>query len=247
MEDGAATGDTVGGTSGGDAEGEEGGKREESPVTVANLLGGDIPTITGTLKQLQSNRPGTNKVDFMESLAGYFVAGLGIPPAFFLDVKLTGPNQRAVIGKAQRKFNRRKAVLARFARWVWVRHTAWRIANGELKAVDGWQRTTFQFPPIATIDLGDQLAAEHEALSKGFITRQTFHGDRARDWQNNEDQVFAEDEYVILKAKAQAERHGLPVELILARHAFERPKQSTPQGGGDDAAGADATPAKPEK
>ncbi len=32
---------------------------------------------------------------------------MGLPPAFFLDEKLTGPNQRAVNGKAQRKFDRR--------------------------------------------------------------------------------------------------------------------------------------------
>jgi hypothetical protein len=46
-------------------------------------------------------------------LAGCFVVGLGLPPAFFLDEKLTGPNQQAVNCKTQKKFDHRKQVAAR--------------------------------------------------------------------------------------------------------------------------------------
>lgn len=194
-------------------------------LTVAQLLGGEIPVISGTLKQLAGARQAASKLEFMDSLAGFFVAGLGIPPAFFLDAKLTGPNLRAVIGKAQRKFDSRKKTMRRLARWSWQRVIAWGIDTGELRSATGWQRCRFQEPSLITIDLGDQANADREAVSMGLKSRQRFHGDSGADWQDEVDQVFAEDDYIFKRAKAQADASGVPLETILMRHGYEPPVQ----------------------
>jgi len=84
-------------------------------------LGGDIPVVSGTLNQLKKERPHQNVVNFLDYLAGSFPSGLGLPPDFFLDEKPIGPNVRAVMGKAQHKFDQRKMLIARFVEWVWIR------------------------------------------------------------------------------------------------------------------------------
>ncbi len=69
--------------------------------TVADLVAGDIPTIPEghELKQVNTPSAPANNIEVTSYLAGCFVAGLGLPPAFFLDEKLTGPNQREDVAR----------------------------------------------------------------------------------------------------------------------------------------------------
>lgn len=189
-------------------------------VTTGQLFGGEIPVINGELKQLQSQTPGTNKIDFMDTLAGCFVAGLGLPPAFYLDARLTGPNARSVNAKAQRKFESRKETMTRLARWEWARVIGHAISTGKLPPVDGWQRCNIQSPPLLSIDIGDTASAEASAFKEGRMSRRRFHGNAGADWQDEEEQIFREDDLVIQKAKEQADKWKVPVDVILSRHGF---------------------------
>jgi hypothetical protein len=198
---------------------------QEKKLSLAELLGGDIPVVSGKLTQLKNERPHANIVNFLDYLAGSFVAGLDLPPAFFLDEKLTGPNIRAVLGKAQRKFDQRKAIIARLVEWVWVRVIGWAIDVGELPSIDRWWKLTFQFPSRITIDLGDQMSNEREDVAVALMTRQERFGNRGLDWMRETDQSFAEDDYIISNAKLLAAKHGVPVETVLARYGFQtKPK-----------------------
>jgi len=204
---------------------DEGGEPpEELPPGVprADLLGGDIPALPEgkTFKRVESGRPNAQFGEFLDSLVAQFAAGLDIPPAFFLDAKLTGPNARSVNGKAQRKFDQRQTTLCRFTEWVWARLIAWAIEAGELPSVDGWWRVTFQRPARLTIDAGREAQQEREDQSAGLMTRQELYGNRARDWQRETDQCFVEVAYIIERAKELAATSGLPVEMVLARFGF---------------------------
>jgi len=112
---------------------------KQRSFTVADLVAGDIPTVPEghELKQVNTPSAPANNIEVISYLAGCFVAGMGLPPAFFLDEKLTGPNQRAVNGKAQRKFDRRKQVAARLGRSAWQRVVAHGITSGPLPPTDG--------------------------------------------------------------------------------------------------------------
>ena len=162
-----------------------------------------------------------------------FAAGLDIPPAFFLDAKLIGPNARSVNGKARRKFDQRQTTLCRFTEWVWARLIAWAIEAGELPSVDGWWRVTFQRPARLTIDAGREAQEEREDQNAGLMTRQGLYGNRARDWQRETDPCFVEVAYIIERAKELAASSGLPVEMVLARFGFQ-PKAGTPMGDTSD-------------
>jgi hypothetical protein len=163
-----------------------------SKLSLARLLGGDIPIIEGELKQFQTNNPGVNSIEFLQFLAGQFVAGLDLPPAFFLDEKLTGPNVRAVLNKVQKKFDKRKRVMARFVRFVRTRVIAWGIANDGLPAVPGWDRIGFQFPPLIAIDLGDVMNGERADVMCGQMSEKERFANRGRDRQTEASQIADE-------------------------------------------------------
>lgn len=197
----------------------------EQSLSRADMLGGDIPALPDgkKFKRVESNRPNAGFTDFLDSLAAQFVAGLDIPPAFFLDSKRTGPNQRAVNGKAQRKFDQRQDVMVQFVEWVWVRVIGWAIQNGELAAPDGWWRIKAQRPARITIDAGRESREEREDVGRALMTRQEHYGNRSRDWLRETTQSFTEDETIIAEAKRLAAKTGVSLEIILSRYGFGPP------------------------
>jgi hypothetical protein len=200
--------------------------QQEKKLTVAELLGGDILTIPEgkKLHQLDNTRPGERVMDMLEYLGGCFVSGLGVPPAFFLVKKMTGPNQRGVNGQAQRKFNQRQELIANFVEWVWARVIGWGIEHDGLPVVDGWNKIEWQGPPKVSIDEGADAAAWRDDVACGLMTRQEHYGNRARNWQRETDQGFAEDDYILSKANQLAQKQNVPVELILARWGYTQAK-----------------------
>lgn len=199
-------------------------------VQLAALLGGEIPVMEGEFQQLTSNRPGTNKIEFLDTLVGIFVTGIGIPRAFFLEEKMTGPGWRAVLGKAQRRFNTRQRVLMKLARWTWVRVIGAAVADRLLAPNPAQFRVRHLLPPLVTIDLGDAANAEREAVSRGLMSRQRYHGNAQHEWDDETEQIIAEDEWIISRLKEQAGRLDIPEEILLARHGYTINKIPTPPG-----------------
>ena len=190
--------------------------------SIAEFLGGDIP-ILGKNQKLTSKEGGLDSkgaLEFMDTLAAHFVASLDIPPAFFLDQKLNSPNQRAVIGKAQRRFDARQGTLKTFLRWLWPRVIGHGIATGECPATEGWDRCSFRTPSKFTIDVGREAQQEREDVASGLMSRQNHYGNRGCDWRDETDQIVAEDDYIIARAKELATRHGIPLEVVLSRYGY---------------------------
>ncbi len=219
----------------GDGEPPNDATQGEKKLSRNDMLGGDIPVLPEgrEFKRVESNRPNAAYIDFLDSLAASFIAGLDLPPAFILDTKLTGPSVRGVIGKAQRKFNQRGDVLCRLVEFVWVRVIAWGIEYDDLPAPPGWARVTFNRPAKATIDAGREAAQEREDQASGLMTRSEHYGGRGRDWQTEVDQIFREENYVIDKAAKIAASTGVPVETILSRFGYAA-KAPAPQPEGKD-------------
>jgi hypothetical protein len=190
-------------------------------LTVAQLLGGEIPIIQGSLKPLTGASVGQNSMDYIAQLGGWFVAGLGLPPAYFLDERLTGPNQRSVIGKAQRRFDVRVRAMSRFAAWLWRRWAAVEIAAGRLPPMDGWDRVRFQTPPRATIDIGDVERSNREAYSLRLKSRKSYHEQTGDNWVDELSQCVSEDLETVERLRAAARAAGLPEDVMLRRYGFD--------------------------
>lgn len=213
-------------------------KAETLPPKVKrmDLEGGDIPELTGGREfvPVQMTRPGAQFGEFADFLTGLFVASLGLPPAFFLGAKMTGPGWRAVIGMAQRRFDKRQDVLTAFMRWLRVRITADAIATGRLPEVEGWSRVAVQRPARLTIDLGDQERADLEAVQARMMTRSDYHARRQRSWADQLNASLKEDKAVLQGIIQLAKDTGIPVATILARYGFEEPKADKPEDRGNN-------------
>ena len=84
---------------------------QPTEVTVSQMQSGEIPVLRKgeTLTAFQGNRPSTTFQGFLEFLVREFAVGLGLPYEFIWNPQqLTGPSQRFVMGKAQRKFEERQ-------------------------------------------------------------------------------------------------------------------------------------------
>lgn len=192
-------------------------------ISMAELLGGDILTLPNgqTLKQLSNLRADSNVLEFMDELAGYMVCGVDIPPAYFLDRELTGPNQRSVMKKAQRKFEKRQEKMCSFVEWAWIRVIGYGVANDGLPSGPGWDKATFQLPPKVSIDEGRDNASSREDVTVGLMTRQTRFGNAGQDWVRETDQSFDEDDYIFQRAKELQSKHPeVDLPIILQRYGY---------------------------
>ena len=216
---------------------------QEKKLTLAELLGGDIPVLDEgqKLQQLSNNRPGDRVIDFMMSLTGCFVQGLGLPPAFFLDEKLTGPNQRAVNGKAQRCFDRKQEMMAMLVEWIWPRVIGDAIANGLLPSQENFEVIEWQGPASVSIDAGRESAQEREDVHSGLMTRQEHFSKRSLNWKRETDQGMSEIEYIIEEANRVAKEKNVPVGVILERFGIGSAKDvAEADAGAEDAKAKDA-------
>lgn len=186
-------------------------------LRVTDLLGGTIPTLPEgqVLKPIETNRPSANAREFLDSLAASYVMGLGIPPAFFLDQRLTGPNVRAVNAKADRKFVNRQRLARRFVRWTWLRVIADAIDNKILPGGPDWWRLSFQTPPRLSIDIGGEEYSDIAAVEKGMSSLADYHAKRGRDSRRWGRAQIAERAQIIAAAQSTAESMGVPVEWLL--------------------------------
>jgi hypothetical protein len=192
----------------------------EKKLSLMELLGGDIPVLEDgqEFKPVANLRPGDRIPDFLDLLAAGFVLGLSLPPAFILDAKMTGPNTRAINGKAQRKFNNRQLVEAKFCGWAYVRVIANGIMRDGLPAVPRWYKSEWQGPPKITIDEGRDAAQEREDLANGLMTRQTHYGNRQLGWKREIDQNLNEDEYIIDRCIELAKKKKVSPDMLLGRY-----------------------------
>ena len=177
---------------------------QEKKLSLMELLGGDIPVIDGELKQFVAATLSGTSLEFLDVLDGQFCLGLGIPPAFFLDEKLTGPNVRSVLGKVQRKFNNRKITIAKFVEWCWLRVMGYGIAHDGLPAVKGWEKISYQFTPINTIDLGDQMANERADVLCGQMSETERYGNKGQDFEHQHSKISEEINVKLTTAKKLA-------------------------------------------
>lgn len=200
----------------------EGTDPQGSPteVTVSQMQSGEIPILRKgeTLTAFQGNRPSATFQGFLEFLVREFAVGLGMPYEFIWNPQsLTGPSQRFVMGKAQRKFEERQRLFSNMVRRTWIQVIAEGVDNGELEAQQGWQKCRIQTPARLTIDIGRESREEREDVTAGLMSLSQHFGQRGMDWQSEVNQQAKEFSYIMEKAKELADAHDIPVDVALNR------------------------------
>lgn len=198
------------------AEGDSSATKKRS---LAEFLGGDIPVLASGEKLVApdlGSRAGADWLEFQDCLVGYFCYSLDIPPAFLLDAKLTGPNQRAVNDKVKKKFASRQKSITRAVTWVRTRCIAWAIKNGQLPPQIGWEKISTQGPPELSIDMSQQ-ASDREAVKAGQMSLREQYGKRSLNSEREINQCFKEAEAIIKRCEEIANGDVTKFTALLAR------------------------------
>lgn len=192
-------------------------EQKASGVSQKNLIEGELPSIEHDedFIQLRSDRPGLQVMQFLDKLSGNLVSSLQIPPAFFLDDRLTGPNQRSVNAKAQRRFDERQDLFCDLLDFLWPRIQAGLKEPAE-SLPDGWDRIAYQCPAKHTIDAGRETAQERADVQSLLMTRRQSFANRGLSFEHENSECFREIRSIIDEASSVAKEKGLTIQEVLA-------------------------------
>lgn len=187
-------------------------------LTVNEIQSGSIPVLKKgeKLSAFSYNRPSPTFQGFLEFLIREFAVGIGLPYEFLWHpAGITGPAQRFIMGKAQRRFNERQRLFSRFVKKVWAMVIADAIDNGKLAPMKDWYRCRLQAPAQLTIDAGREAAQEREDVACGLMTKREHYGKRGLDWQSECQQKIKETKYLIEKAQEVSKETGVDFNTII--------------------------------
>jgi hypothetical protein len=74
------------------------------------------------------------------------------------------------------------------------------------------------------------MAQEREDVARGLMSRRDHYGNRGRSWRRETDQVFEEIDYILDRAKAVAQEHGIPIETVMASFGLSAAKGGAAEG-----------------
>jgi capsid protein len=123
--------------------------------------------------------------------------GFEIPYEFaWSSEKLTGPAQRFVIGKADRRFRQIRITFERALTEVWRYVIATAIARGELPANPQFDRVEWVWPATASIDLGRESRENRENIKAGLMTLKEYFAEDQKHWKKELLQRKREEEFL---------------------------------------------------
>lgn len=187
-------------------------------LTVNEVQSGSIPVLKKgeKLTPFDYNRPTNTFQGFLEFLIREFSVGMGLPYEFvWHPAGITGPAQRFIMGKAQRRFSERQRLFYPFVRKVWTLVMAQGIREGALKDVERWNKCRIQTPAQLTIDAGREAREEREDVASGLMTLREHYGRRGLDWQSECQQRGKELKYLIEKSAILAQETGMDERQIM--------------------------------
>lgn len=158
------------------------------------------------------NRPSPAWMGFDTALQRDAALGIGIPLDFITDpTKINGTVARMVIKQAEKSFEADKILLDQKLLRPFVRYALGvLISAGKLPAVEGWERMAFQYPKAISVDLGRDVGAAIREVELGVKNPR----DLIEEDQNEYEAQVIERLDDFAWAKAEAEKRGLPFDLV---------------------------------
>jgi len=201
---------------------------DSTRLTISDVQSGSIPVLKKgeKLTPFTHDKPSPTFQGFLEFLIREFSVGIGLPYEFIWHPSgITGPAQRFIMGKAQRRFHERQRLFYIMVRKVWATVISDFISQGKLKPVDKWYKCRVQTPADITIDAGREMSQEREDVKAGLMTLREHYGKRGLDWQSECMQKAKEIEYTIEKCKTIAESCDMDANAVLSIFMQGEPPQ----------------------
>lgn len=170
------------------------------------------------ISEFGGNQPSPAFQGFIELLMRKTAVGLGLPFEFVWNpTDAGGATQRAVLAKAQRKFNERGNLLdEKFNKRVWGWVISKAIKRGDLKPSSDWWKVRWQHPKKITVDVGREAKEAREDIKMGLKTLADDAGERGMDWQEIRSQTEAENVDLIQRAQSISKQTGVDLDLALS-------------------------------
>lgn len=187
-------------------------------LTVNEIQSGSIPVLKKgeKLTPFSFNRPSSTFQGFLEFLIREFAVGMGLPYEFLWHpAGITGPAQRFIMGKAQRRFVERQRLFYKLVRKTWAMVMSDAIDKGKIAPIENWYKCRIQAPAQLTIDAGREMMQEREDVAAGLMTMREHFGKRGMDWQSECQQRTKEIKYLFEKAQWLAEETGIDQKVAL--------------------------------
>jgi capsid protein len=187
-------------------------------LTISDVQSGSIPVLKKgeKLSPFTHDKPSPTFQGFLEFLIREFSVGIGLPYEFLWHTAgITGPAQRFIMGKAQRRFQERQRLFDQLMRKTWAMVISDAVSQKKLPVVDDWYKCRIQAPAHITIDAGREMNQEREDVKAGLMTLREHFGRRGLDWQSECQQKGKELKYIIEKSQAIAEESGLEMQQVL--------------------------------
>jgi lambda family phage portal protein len=181
------------------------------------------------ISEFGGNQPSPAFQGFIELLMRKTAVGLGLPFEFVWNpTDAGGATQRAVLAKAQRKFNERGNLLdEKFNKRVWGWVISKAIKRGDLPHSADWWRVRWQHPKKITVDVGREAKESREDIKMGLKTLADDAGERGLDWQEIRTQTEAENIDLIQRAKHISETQGIDLNMALSLMSQRTPNPPT--------------------
>lgn len=189
-----------------------------------------------SIKAHTQDRPSSTFTGFLDYLARDFASGIGLPVEFIWNpAGIQGTAFRAVLQRAQRRFDERREYLAikLYARcWGWVISNA--IKNGKLTTSEEWWKVRWQGPAKISVDVGREAQQNRSDIEAGIRSMQEDAGERGFDWLDLREQIEGETRDLLERADRLAKEFGVPMETavnLLSRRGPNGlpPSSATPQ------------------
>lgn len=180
-------------------------------LTLEKLMSGAIPRLQAgeDLKAFEHNRPSNTFSGFLEDLIRNVALGLGMPFEFVWDPsKLNGTGNRVILEKVDRSIQERQATLTRFANRVWSYVCGRAFIRGDLPAVEGWNRVSWQMPKKLSIDPGRDGRQALEEIKFGIRSSQQVAAERGIDIEDIERQKVDEARRLVTHAELLSKETG---------------------------------------
>lgn len=205
------------------------------------VYGGQIPRLgeNEDIRSLATDRPSPNIEKYLEFLIRDICYGMGIPFEFAWNpAALSGPAQRFVMVKAQRRFECRQRRKMRIADRIYGWAIAKAAKRGDIPELPSdWYKVRWQPPAGLTIDVGREAAQDRADFQAGLIAPSDFFSKQGYD----EDDVIASR---VAWARKLMTAAGMPASEKIPLWMLY---QSTPNGLPQDGAPAEEQPAKKGK
>jgi len=193
-------------------------EHDATRLTVSDVQSGSIPVLKKgeKLTPFTPDKQSSSFQGFLEFLIREFSIGIGLPYEFLWHPQgITGPAQRFIMGKAQRRFEERRRVFNGLVRKTWAMVLSDAITAGKISATEDWYKCKIQSPAHITIDAGREMSQEREDVKAGLMSLREHYGKRGLDWQSECEQKAKEIKYIVEKAELISKETGLPKEQIL--------------------------------